>query len=268
MMYPSPWENEIVVLRHHYYHRKPAFERDADRYEEWAAFAVEEGAFVYRIGGAEGEAAAGQMVVCPPGLDFRRHTGRPISFHYFLFHWLDGQGRPIAERFDRPLCMNFASSDRWLSGLSTLRSPAFAGHPTYRLWRNHVLLDLFRLFAMEQSLMPVPDGPKPSDPLMEEARSILGNICEDPVSISEVARRFSLSSVQFSRRFRKAFGMLPSRYIEKARLDKVCHLLANTGMTIEQIAHSCGLSNGFYLSRYFSSKMNMSPSAYRNQYRV
>lgn len=264
---PSPWEHEITVVRHHYYDRKPAFERAVDQYETWAAFAVEDGSFAYRIGERSGEAAAGQLVACPPNVPFHREAGAAISFHYFLYHWSDRSGHTIDAASREPTHLHFEPSGRWRSSLSTLRSPAFAEHPTYRLWRGHVLLDLFRYHALEAAVPPETDSIA-QDPQMAEARRLLDRAVDEPVAIVEVAARYSMNSVQFSRRFRRAFGLNPSAYVEQRRLDKVCHLLTHTSLTIERIALSSGFSGGFYLSRYFSKKMGMSPSHYRNQYRV
>lgn len=270
MHYPSPWEYEISVIRHHEYERKPVFEKEADQYEEWSAFAVTDGAFRFEIGGTEGSAAAGQLVVCPPGLLFRRYTEQPISFHYFLFHWLDRQGKPCLDRiFQAPTHMSFRTDERLLSTLNSLRSPSSTMHsPVYRLWLNHALLDIFRFYSTEQSAQPEPDPLPLTDPAMEEARALLDAACDVPITIGEVADRLGLTPVQFARRFEKASGMKPSAYVERMKLDKVCHLLTHTRMTLERIALASGFSNGFYLSRYFTKKMGVSPSEYRNQFNV
>ncbi len=268
-MFPSPWEYGVSVVRHHYYDRKPAFERSSDRYEEWAVFAVEQGSFHYHIGAASGEAWAGQLVLCPPGVIFRRELQQEISFHYFLFHWLDGQGKPAAAAgYPSGSVLRFQSEERFNLSLSSLRSPTLAQHPTYRLWISHVLLDLFRVYTMEADMPMPPDRQLVNDPQMEEARRMLDTACDEPITIGAVAHYFDMNGVQFSRRFHRAYGVNPSAYVEKLRLDKVCHLLTHTAMTIEQIALASGYSNGFYLSRHFSSKMHMSPSTYRNQHRV
>ncbi len=269
MALPSPWEHSILVVRHHYYERKPRFEVVVDTYEQWAAFAVEEGEFKYAVGDVEGAAAEGQLVVCPPGLPFRRRTEQPITFHYFLFHWLDEQGRTLASNaWQAGACIGFAAIERFRSTLSSLRSPAHAQHAAYRHWRSHALLDLLRLHALEQSLHASPEPYAAVEPQIEEARRMLDGACDVPLSIGSVAEAVGLSAVQLTRRFRQAYGMTPSAYVESLRLDKACHFLTHTSMTIEQIALACGYSNGFYLSRVFAGKLRMPPSEYRNQHRI
>jgi AraC family transcriptional regulator len=269
MLIPSPWEYEVSVFRHHYYDRKPTFERREDQYEQWAAFAIEQGSFHYRIGESEGEASAGQIVLCPPSVLFNRRTELPISFHYFLFHWIDEHGKPVpSSSYRNGIHLSFQQTERFYSSLSSLRKPTFVPHSTYQLWRNHTLLDLLRYYSMEQELPPQPYRQLTPDPQMEEARQMLDSACEAPITIGAVANYFDMNGVQFSRRFHRVYGIKPSAYVESIKLDKVCHLLTHTSMTIEQIAHASSFNNGFYLSRFFSLKMRLSPSQYRNQHRV
>ncbi|MBD2843931.1 helix-turn-helix transcriptional regulator [Paenibacillus sp. IB182496] len=264
------WPETITVIRHHYYSRKPVFEQASDTYGEWAAFAVVEGRFAYRIGARVGEAAAGQLVVCPPGTAFGRETAGPISFHYFLFSssqgagGRDGKARQLASGR-----LAFRDSARFYSGLASLQEPGQRRHPSARRWQSHVLLDLLRLHAMEAELPPPAGGlAGGDDPLLEEARRQLDRAAELPISIAAVAEAVGLSAVQLSRRFRRAYGLRPSAYVEQQRLDKACRLLTHTTMTIEQIALACGYSSGFYLSRCFARRMGLPPSAYRLQHRV
>jgi AraC-like DNA-binding protein len=271
MIFPSPWEHAISVVRHHEYESKPSFERSSDTYEQWAAFAVTKGSFRYEIGGTSGSAAAGDLVICPPGVPFRRHADGPISFHYFLFHWLDRAGKPVAyPDYTSPVHLSYRTSDRFYSSLESLRQGTETGvnRQTYSLWRNHALLDLFRFYDAEREALSEPAAQPLSDPSMEQARGMLDDICETPTSIGLIAERCGLTPVQFARRFERASGMKPSAYVERVKLDKVCRLLTHTAMTLEQIAQASGFNNGFYLSRYFTKKMGMPPSLYRTDYRV
>jgi transcriptional regulator GlxA family with amidase domain len=104
-----------------------------------------------------------------------------------------------------------------------------------------------------------------NDDLMNRAMDwLLGNAYRQ-FAMRELTEQLGLSPVQFTRRFRRAFRMLPSDLIRNLRIRKAAKLLRDTDMTLEQIAERCGYDNGFYLSRVFSRYMSMSPSKYRQQ---
>ncbi|MFS0722422.1 helix-turn-helix domain-containing protein [Paenibacillus sp. 1P07SE] len=269
MPYPSPWEHKALVVRHHYYDGKPSFERETDTYEQWSAFAVEDGEFEYRIGPEEGRATVDEILVCPPGIPFHRYTARPISFHYFLFHWVDDNGQASTDQdYAEPAHLRFDSAERLRATLATIRPPALAPHPAYRQWLNHILLDLFRQHAMEQLVPALPERCAGQDPRMEKARRMLDTACDAPLSVGSVAEAHGMSAVQFTRRFQQAYGVTPSAYIESIRLGKARHLLTHSSLTIEQVALACGYSNGFYFCRVFANRLHMPPSEYRNMHRI
>ncbi|WP_315373425.1 helix-turn-helix transcriptional regulator, partial [Paenibacillus xylanexedens] len=88
------------------------------------------------------------------------------------------------------------------------------------------------------------------------------------ISLQELAQRLALSPVQLTRRFREAFQETPSGYLKRVRLKKAQNLLADSSLTLNQIAERCGYENGFYLSRVFSKTLGISPSEYRRRHRV
>jgi transcriptional regulator GlxA family with amidase domain len=45
-------------------------------------------------------------------------------------------------------------------------------------------------------------------------------------------------------------------------------MLLETNYPLDHIAEQCGSENGFYLSRVFSKKFEMSPSAYRSTHQM
>lgn len=86
------------------------------------------------------------------------------------------------------------------------------------------------------------------------------------ISIEEMAARVSTGPRQFSRQFKKQFGVTPGRYIENLRLDKSRHLIGNHGARIDAVARTVGYKSTAGFRRAFERKYAVSPSQYRLQF--
>lgn len=86
------------------------------------------------------------------------------------------------------------------------------------------------------------------------------------VSVESLASRAGLSTRQFSRRFRAAFGTPPATYIKRLRLDAGRTLLGQ-GISIAQAAHATGFGSSDGFRRAFESRFGVSPGEYRKRFR-
>lgn len=85
----------------------------------------------------------------------------------------------------------------------------------------------------------------------------------EPVSISDLSARFSISERHFRQLFRQATGRSPKTYQGELRLNKCAHLLNTTDLSIQDIADSLGYYSQYQLSRDFKKIFGVSPSDYR-----
>jgi len=85
-------------------------------------------------------------------------------------------------------------------------------------------------------------------------------------SIDSVAREVGISSRHFKRRFKKATGDLPVKYIQRVRIDAAKERLETTGDTIDEIAWTVGYKNVSSFCRLFKTYTDLSPSAYRDKF--
>jgi len=83
--------------------------------------------------------------------------------------------------------------------------------------------------------------------------------------ISEFAEEFGLSIDHFIRIFKKETGQSPYAFIQQARLDLAQICLRYSNMSITQIAINCGFSDLYSFSKFFKSRIGMSPRAFRNR---
>jgi transcriptional regulator GlxA family with amidase domain len=88
----------------------------------------------------------------------------------------------------------------------------------------------------------------------------------EPLPISALAARASLSVSQFNRQFRKRFDTTPHRYLASVRVNAACHLLISTDLSIAEIALRTGFCDQSHLTNQFVRFRGVTPAKYRARY--
>lgn len=83
--------------------------------------------------------------------------------------------------------------------------------------------------------------------------------------IGSLARRSNLSEPQFRRVFRRVLGTSPIKYLRRLRIERACHLLKTTDLTLEAIAGQIGYTEAAYFATVFRAAIGIPPGAYRKQ---
>jgi transcriptional regulator GlxA family with amidase domain len=84
-------------------------------------------------------------------------------------------------------------------------------------------------------------------------------------TVAELGRLVGLSRAAFARRFVRAVGEPPKRYLASLRLELAAHLLATTDEGLAQIAAMVGYASEFAFSRAFSRRFGVAPGGFRRQ---
>lgn len=88
---------------------------------------------------------------------------------------------------------------------------------------------------------------------------------EDRVEVRNLARKLGVSLPHFSRAFRAVMGVSPREYQLRVRIDRARHLLAESDLSVGEIARSLGYSDLFFFSRQFAQHAGVSPTGYRRE---
>ena len=80
--------------------------------------------------------------------------------------------------------------------------------------------------------------------------------------LSAVARR---SPAHFSRKFKLAVGEPPHAYVVRRRLERACHLMITSAVSLSEIALSVGFSDQAHLCRLFRQAFGQSPASWRRE---
>lgn len=91
---------------------------------------------------------------------------------------------------------------------------------------------------------------------------IEGNI-EKSITLRDMANAVNMSQYHFCRLFKKACGYSPYEYLLMVRIDKAKYLLKNTDIPIKNVAQQVGYQNASTFSSVFTTKVGLSPRAFR-----
>lgn len=107
----------------------------------------------------------------------------------------------------------------------------------------------------------------------QKAASVITNILQyisrncASVTLEQVAERFSYNSNYMSVLLRKETGKTFSEILRSIRLQRVCTLLENSDMSIENIAVLSGYPHNSYFYKTFRNAMGVTPTQYREKHK-
>lgn len=125
-------------------------------------------------------------------------------------------------------------------------------------------------FITPNGRMPSVPGPPPR-PLMSatpEARvqKIL-RMAESgaTLTIRDLALEFHLTPSYLQRLFKHETGICMGEWLSEQRLQRAAHLLANSYLTVKEIAHHVGYEHASSFIRAFERRYTQAPAHYRKQ---
>lgn len=101
-----------------------------------------------------------------------------------------------------------------------------------------------------------------------QARDMLCEVHEPPLSIEDVARAVRISPAHFIRRFESVFGSTPHQLRIQWRLDRAKDLLASGRYSVTDVCMEVGFSSLGSFSDLFTRRVGETPSAYRRRARL
>jgi LacI family transcriptional regulator len=87
------------------------------------------------------------------------------------------------------------------------------------------------------------------------------------LGVDDIAAASGLSRSSLERRFRTAVGRGPLAQLLRERVDHAKHLLAETDLSVKEIAQIAGFHDTRHLSVTFRQKVGVSPAKFRAQFR-
>lgn len=88
----------------------------------------------------------------------------------------------------------------------------------------------------------------------------------EKITITEIAAAAYISQRECFRAFHDSLHMTPVEYLKSYRLQKACHLLAESSESITYICNSCGLGSSSYFGKTFRECIGCTPMEYRSKW--
>lgn len=133
-----------------------------------------------------------------------------------------------------------------------------------------LLLQLLDLLSNSEDLQEISSAvlpqPRPgtSDRITMACEFIASHLPE-PIYVADLAAIVSLGKSAFSRLFKKSTGRTVPQYVNELRIARACLLLAETDLTVSQIAMDCGFVSPAHFQRQFREHQNCVPLTYRSR---
>jgi AraC-like DNA-binding protein len=94
-------------------------------------------------------------------------------------------------------------------------------------------------------------------------KSYVKNNLSKKITLTDLAWQMHCSTVTLTEHFRNEYGITIMEYVMKKRMEKARRLLANSDLSIREVAEECGFSDNEYFSRCFKDSHGVSPTVWK-----
>lgn len=119
--------------------------------------------------------------------------------------------------------------------------------------------------AQNARLLPAPDRKHVRYERLAAALERITQNLSARIEVAALARRVGVSVSQLERDFVELFGISPTKYISKVKLEAALEMV-RAGYAIADVAHACGYSDQSAFTRRFQAAIGMSPTEYRRRH--
>lgn len=145
-------------------------------------------------------------------------------------------------------------------------------HPAEVFARVRIHLELagLRRAAATPGAMATPSLPSPHDPdevVANAAMRLIDDNLGAPRTLASIARSLGTYEKRLSQAFRRHAGMTVFGYLGEARIRRGRQLLADTDLSVQQIAEQTGFRSAANFATAFREQTDATPTAYRQAMR-
>ncbi len=207
---------------------------------------------------------AGELFILFPS---EWHRYRPIKEEGWTEYWIELSGKTLQSLLhsklitpSQPILFIGASPDI-LSQFQLCRSIMDSGSVNRSTTIGLIGLEILAMAVGMQT------SAGQADSRIEQAKVELSNGASPQKTLEELASRLGMAYSSFRRSFKSSTGLTPKQYQLHMRHRKCQDLLANTSLSLFEIAEALHYDSAFHLSADFKKRSGQSPQAWRQQFR-
>ncbi|MCC6353461.1 MAG: DNA-binding transcriptional regulator [Verrucomicrobiae bacterium] len=106
-----------------------------------------------------------------------------------------------------------------------------------------------------------------NDRKLAQAIGFIRNHATEPIQVGDILRAAPMSRSNLERRFREVLGRSPAGEIRRVRIERAKQLLADTDMSVPDVAEATGFQSREYLAHAFKRATGMTPREFRARVR-
>ncbi|MEJ2867607.1 helix-turn-helix domain-containing protein [Actinomycetospora sp. OC33-EN08] len=111
------------------------------------------------------------------------------------------------------------------------------------------------------------DETDPAMPALSRVVELVGRRLDDPPRVEEMATTAGMSTSALERRMRAVFGLAPTQFVLRARIDRARSLLTTSDLPLAEVAVACGFYDQPALTRQFARLAGETPGQFRRRAR-
>ena len=138
-------------------------------------------------------------------------------------------------------------------------------NPTNFRWHTRPRLDSI------DAVLKLPPAPQARGGLsggtMRRVREYVEVHLSEGLNLRRLAAVAGLSVHHFAREFKQSAGVAPHHYLTQKRVERAQEMLAQTDLSLSEIAYATGFSDQGHLARHFRQMLGTTPGAFRRSQR-
>jgi AraC-like DNA-binding protein len=208
------------------------------------------------MNGVTDEASKNDIVFFPPNVHFKRTIYESLEFHNIGFCVPEPNSGwdKLCGKYSFEDKLRIESTVRMLSQLSSTDEIETSSEE-----QSHLTADILYQLAIEQKLKQN-SSVNCDDNVINDICSFLRSNIASKINFEQLAKEYGMTQVQFIRRFSKAMGITPGKYLSQQRLKLAYSLLSSGAITVAETAKLCGFDSPFYLSECFKKQYGITPT--------